>query len=298
MAINPSTPQHSGREIEFKTLLNTSLRAFHRDFKDKEKSSEKVLANLTETGVHDRTDLDKWEPFVKADLKIYSTLQEINEMAIKANLNAQNTLKLASSALKNATDTAANTAAAAKALDKAHFSVARMTSDVASIYAKLKSEDKGSEMTILCQSAEKLTHDAAVMAEVATMTALSATIEAAQTHAQTLLDSVTAVSKNCGDLAASVAANTDAAQAQAIATYKSSLDKITTCAGDELAEINEKANNSMLSLIGGEKDFQFLYENLYAKVEHARLPKGEKEREKVEQEIIEGIIEEDSALKS
>lgn len=294
---NPTT-QHNGREIEFKTLLHTSLKAFHKDFKDTEKSSHKLLAGLQETEAANKTGLDKWEPYIKSDMKVYNTLQEINVMALSTNLNAQNTLKLATSALKSATDTATNTAVAAKALDKAHFSVARMTSDVASIYAKLKSEDKGSEMTILCQSAEKLTHDAAVMAEIATMTALSATIEAAQTHAQTLLDSITAAAGNCADLAAAVAANTDAAQNQAIASYKTSLDKTTTIINDELAVINEKANNDMLNLIGGEKGFQFLYENLFTKRDGAPAPKGEREKEKVEEEIIEGNNEENNALKA
>jgi len=285
MASPNPTPQHNGREIEFKTLLNTALKAFQKDFKDKEKTSNKLLTNLTDTESADKTGQYGWEPYVKADLNHYKTLQEINEIAVKANLDAQNTLKLAASALKNATDTAANTAAAAKALDKAHFSVARMTSDVASIYAKLKSEDKGSDMTILCQSAEKLTNDAAVMAEAATMSALKATIEAAQTQAQPLLDYITDAAKNCADLAAAVAAITDSAQGQAIAAYKTNLDKIAAVANDELEVINEKANNDMLGQIGGGKDFQFLYENLVTKSDRSKQKEENIEVIVIEEEV-------------
>jgi len=297
MATTDPSSQPGSRDINFKALLNEKFRTFQKDFKTREKSSAKTLKDLIGTKQHDGQDQKAWEGFVKDDLDTYKTLQAINESAIKANLTVQNALNLATTALTNATATAANTAAAAKALDKANFSVARMTSDVASIYAKLNSEDKGSEMAILCKYAYDLTQDAAEKAEMATMSVFSATIEAAKSQAQGVLDAITDAADSSSVLAASIAANTEAAQNIAVATYKTNLEKINTSSDIGLSVIDESAQSGMLKLIGGEGDFGFLYEYLHERGTHKRLPAGEREKEIVQTEIKESKASEKEAIK-
>lgn len=298
MATTNPSPQPGSRDINFKALLNEKLRSFQKDFKTQEKSSAKTLKDLTGTKEHDKNDQSSWEAFVKDDLNTYQTLQVINENALTTNLTAQNALALATTALANASATATNTATAAKALDKANFSVARMTSDVASIFAKLNSEDKGSELAVLCKYAYELTQDAAEKAEVATMSVLYATIEAAKSHAQGVFDAITEAATDSTKLANAVANDTDAAQNIAIATYKTNLEKIKASANVNLSVTNEDAQHNMLKLISGEGDFEFLYEHLYNRGTTKNLPTGEREKEAVQKEISESKAAEADALKN
>jgi len=289
MATTDTAPVPVSHDINYLAKLHDTLRTSLKDFKAQAKASEAGLKNLKDVDSYDSNNLAEWKPFVSNGLKDYQTLQVINEDIIDINLSVQNTVSLANASSAGATDTAVKTAAAAKALDTANFSVAKLTSDVASIYAKLNSEDKYSEMTILCAAAYERTQEAAKMAERATVAVLHSSIEAAKSQAFSVASIIKTAAAASTDLAGSFAADTLAAQENAISSYQTYLDKVTTKSADDVNVVIAANENITLNLIGGTGDFAFLYEQVTPKPHPHKLPAGEKEKKIVEKEIAQSV---------
>lgn len=284
MATTDTAPPTHPHEINYVAKLNEALRSIKKDYDTKTNNLEAQVKNLKDIETSDAGTLKNYNSLVKEGLWDYEILRQINEDIVQIDLKVQNVSTLATASSADATDTAVKTAAAAKAIDTAHFSVAKLTSFVASIHAKLNTEEKGSPLAKLCAAAFEDTQIAAVSAEKVTVAVVIATEDIAKSHSASVASVVTQAELESKALADSFASDMLAAQTNAVSTYQQSLDEFKTLSGDIINHTNATKENISTKLIGGTGDFAFLYKEI--------IPKHRNNKPQTESDLVDKYIDE------
>lgn len=228
----------------FQLQLVDALKTVRNDFNAKMETAVNALQSAETSSKHAITDANDVFKIAENTHDAYQVLKAVNINCSRASLLGKNTLALANIAVTDANTTNQSIAAAAKAIDQAAESAARLASDVASIYAKLNSEDSRSKMETFCKTVSELTRKSAIATEKTTLTILDAAIQAAQTKTDAALSLVKTVSADVDALAKAIDTTTSAAQAAALTAYTDYITATGTQYTDLLSVSQSQADSS------------------------------------------------------
>lgn len=280
MAIIDPTPLNQPRDINYLAKLHETLRGIKKDFKTKIASSGANFESLEKVKTFDQSTLKESRDLGDQGLKDYETLRIINEGIVETDLQIQSVLTLSNLSASFAKETALKTAVAAKAIDAAHISVAKLTSHVASIQAKLNSEEKGSALAQLCAGAYESTQYAAIAAERLTVNILHATIEAAKSNSSSVANQIASAAQESSALTSSFSDDLVAAQVNAVDTYIFSLAELKNKYTNTASLLQAEKEHDVVKLMGEGAPFAFLYKEITVK-HHKEIS----EEKKVETEL-------------
>lgn len=297
MAITDSAHPAHPHEIDFVSKLNETLRSIKKDYHAQAKELKLNRVNLETTRETDNAILTNYlggpdnglkalgDPgLVNDGFSDYNTLRDINKDVFKINIMSQNVSTLASQTSDYTKDITLKTASAVKLIDTAHISVARLTSFVASIHAKLNTEEKGSPLATLSAAAFEDTQNAALSAEYTSVHSVTVTESVAKSHATSVFAIISQAAVESGLLAETLSTSVLAAGINAATVYQESLDEQVTLEKDDAQLTEEDTEHLTVTLIGGTGEYAFLYKEIIPK---QRLRKPHTESDSVEKYIDE-----------
>lgn len=265
MATIDTTPLTQPISMNYLAKLHETLRGIKKEFKTKITSTEADYERFEKVKVFDISTLKESHDLGHKGLKDYETLRIINQDIVETDLQIQSILTLSNLSASFSKETALKTALAAKAIDAAHISVAKLTSHVASIQAKLNSEEKGSELAQLCAGAYESTQNAAIAAEKLTEKILDATIEAANSNSSSVASQIAAAALESTALASSFSDDLAAAQQNAVDTYNLSLAELKNKYTNKVNLLQAEKEHAVVKLMGEGSPFSFLYKEIIVK---------------------------------
>jgi hypothetical protein len=235
----------------FQDQLNDALEKVQATYSQKVQAARTKLSDANTKLAGSSADHKEAQQQLKDSRKLAEEVKNINNRAVLAGLIAKNALAVATASGTASGQVSSGVSAAAKAINTMVQSVTIFISSIASVYAKLASEDEGSEPASKAAALFEQSKEVALQAERASLLALDAAIRAAQSRAPKVLETVTTASADIDALAAALGTTLTGLQTQVSDMEKALSGSVTTEETSELGVTQANIGLKSAQMIGG-----------------------------------------------